>query len=246
MGFGTESEALYGELIEELRERRDLERASASMYYHKTEGHRSYGLRKADFEELLQRYRPHFLGLPLDDRLHLARRLYRSGLSEEVAFGQTLLEISLKDIGPDQFRFLDEVAGSLNSWSSTDWFCIRIMQPLLMAYRQATLELLCAWNRSGSLWKRRASVVAFTRRIGRSGDFAEEALKLCETLVWDREDMVRKGVGWALKDNMRGAPGKVKPYVKDLRRRGVSSIITLYAIRDLKGRERREFLRIRP
>ena len=39
---------------------------------------------------------------------------------------------------------------------------------------------------------------------------------------------------------------RVLDYVKSLRRRGVSSTITLYAIRDLKGEERREVLSIKP
>jgi hypothetical protein len=55
---------------------------------------------------------------------------------------------------------------------------------------------------------------------------------------------VRKGVGWALKDVMRGDPDQVLAYVKELRRRGVSAVITLYAIRDLKGAERADVLRV--
>jgi 3-methyladenine DNA glycosylase AlkD len=85
-------------------------------------------------------------------------------------------------------------------------------------------------------------VVAFVRKIGESGEFTEEALRLCENLVGDPEDLVRKGVGWALKDVMRGDRERVLAYVKDLRRRGVSATITLYAIRDLRGAERDEML----
>lgn len=54
------------------------------------------------------------------------------------------------------------------------------------------------------MWKRRVSVVAFVRKIGESGKFTNEALMLCENLIWDKEDMVQKGVGWCLKDVMRG------------------------------------------
>jgi 3-methyladenine DNA glycosylase AlkD len=67
---------------------------------------------------------------------------------------------------------------------------------------------------------------------------------LCENLLWDKEDLVQKGVGWALKDGMRGARDQVQDYVESLRRRGVSAVITLYAIRDLKGTERQEILKI--
>ena len=44
---------------------------------------------------------------------------------------------------------------------------------------------------------------------------------------------------------VRGDHDKVLTYVKDLRRQGVPSTITLYAIRDLKGEERQAVLAIK-
>jgi len=85
----------------------------------------------------------------------------------------------------------------------------------------------------------------FVRKIGASGEFTDEALELCQNLIWDEDDLVQKGVGWALKDTMRGANEQVIEDVKDLRRWGVPSTITLYAIRDLKGGERKAVLAIR-
>jgi len=108
------------------------------------------------------------------------------------------------------------------------------------------LRLLQKWNRSQNMWKRRASIVAFVWKIGSSGEFTDEALDLCENLIWDEEELVLKGVGWALRDNMQGAKNRVIEYVKSLRRRGVSSKVTLYAVENLKGKERKEVLRIKP
>jgi 3-methyladenine DNA glycosylase AlkD len=88
-------------------------------------------------------------------------------------------------------------------------------------------------------------VVTFTRKTAENGRFIDTALELCNNLIWDSEDLVRKGVGWALKDNMRFDKKRVLEYVRGLRRKGVSSTITLYAIRDLKGEQRREVLRIK-
>ena len=95
------------------------------------------------------------------------------------------------------------------------------------------------------MWKRRASVTAFVRKVGESGNYTEEALAFCENLIWAKEDLVQKGVGWCLKDVMRGDQKKVFKYVKDLRKRGVPSTITLYAIRDLKGTKRQEVLKVK-
>ena len=88
-------------------------------------------------------------------------------------------------------------------------------------------------------------MVPFVRKAAKSGEFTDEVLHLCDNLIWDEEDIVQKGVGWALKDNLRPAPDRIIPYIKDLRRRGVSSTITLYAIRDLKGAKRQEVLEIK-
>ncbi len=87
--------------------------------------------------------------------------------------------------------------------------------------------------------------MVFTRRLAKDGQFIDEALDLCEQLIWDEDDLVRKGVGWALKDNMKADKDRVLSYVKDLRRRRVSSVITLYAIRGLKGEEKKDVLRIK-
>ena len=138
------------------------------------------------------------------------------------------------------------MAGRFTGWSHVDDVCIAVIQPLLRAHRSETLALLERWNGSANRWKRRASVVAFVRKIGESGEFTEDALRLCENLAFDRQDLVRKGVGWALKDLMRGDRERVLEYVKELRRRGASSTVTLYAIRDLDGRERQEVLAVRP
>ena len=119
------------------------------------------------------------------------------------------------------------------------------MQPLLWRYRKETLELLEEWSRSPIRWKRRASVVTFVRKVAESGEFTEEVISLCENLIWDEEDIVLKGVGWVLKDNLRSAPDRIFLYIKDLRRRGVSSMITLYAIRDLRGVKRQEVLAVK-
>jgi len=44
---------------------------------------------------------------------------------------------------------------------------------------------------------------------------------------------------------MRGSKQKVLDYVKQIRKAGVPAVITLYDIRDLKGKERQEVLSIR-
>ena len=190
-------------------------------------------------------YRARIKAFSLEDRLDLADELFGMRIGELGHSPIYALALSVRELGPQHFERLDRMADGFTGWSHVDDFCISVLQPLLIAHRAETLELLERWNRSPNRWKRRASVVAFVRKVGESGEFTEEALRLCENLVGDREDLVQKGVGWALKDVMRGDRERVLGYVKELRRRGAPATITLYAIRDLRGPERERVLGVR-
>ena len=181
-----------------------------------------------------------------DGRRDLALALYRIGGIKEEHFANCVLEDRVNELGAEHAEYLDTLAGLLSEWGTTDEFCIVLLQPYLRNHPEQALELVRRWNSSRHIWKRRASVVTFTRKVGESGMYTSVVLELCEPLLFDPEDLVRKGVGWALKDNLRGDRATVLAYVKELRRRGVSSVITLYAIRDLRGEERDAVLAIRP
>jgi len=240
-------ERLYSQIVVELEKKADTEGVEREMYYHKTvgEGFKAYGISAPEFYEIAKKYRSTFKRLNFEERVALAERFFRSGYGGQMSFGIALLKLNVKEMRLSDFGVLEMVGDCLNNWGSTDGFCTDVLQPLLLMCPEEVLKILRRWNESQSLWKRRASVVAFTRKIGESGKFTKEALELCDRLIWDKEDYVRKGVGWALKDVMRGNKKRVLEYVKGLRRKGVPSVITLYAIRDLEGMERKEVLDVK-
>ena len=193
----------------------------------------------------MKEFRPRFLKLKLPERLELAQQLLGKHIGELGHAGIYVLTLSVEQLQTRHFPLLDAVADDFRSWSHIDHFCTEVMAPLLFKFSEKTLALLEKWNHSPNRFKRRASVVAFTHNVAKSAKFTDQVLRLCENLIRDDEDIVRKGVGWALKDNMRSAPKRILPFVKDLRRRGVSSTITLYAIRDLKPAQRKKVLAIK-
>ncbi|MBN2180481.1 MAG: DNA alkylation repair protein [Sedimentisphaerales bacterium] len=213
--------------------------------FHKHDEFLSYSLKAPDFHRLMKEFTPRFLGLGLSDRLNLAAKLLNKHVGEMGHAGIFILILSVEQLRPRHFRRLDVMVEDFRSWSHVDYFGIEVMGPLLLRYRDETLALLEGWNCSPNRFKRRASVVVFTRDVAKSARFTEDAIRLCDNLIWDNEDIVRKGVGWALKDNMRSSPEQILVYVKNLRRRGVSSTITLYAIRDLNPAQRKEVLAIK-
>jgi len=213
--------------------------------YHKHNEYISYGLKTAVFHRLMKEFRPKFLKLTLPQRLELATKLLETRIGELGHVGIYVLSISSEQLSLKHFPILDAAADNFTSWSHVDVFCTAVTPDLLFKYPKQMLRFLEKWNHSPNRFKRRASVVTFIQDVAKSGQFLDDALRLCENLVWDQEDIVRKGVGWALKINMQYSPKRVLNYVKDLRRRGVSSTITLYAIEKLDPAVRKEVLAIK-
>jgi 3-methyladenine DNA glycosylase AlkD len=239
------SEKLIADFHQAIKNTTGRQQPLSDRQFHKHDEYLSYGLKASEFREMLKEFRPQFLKLSFQERMDLALQLLQENIGELGHVGLHIITLSVKDLGPTHFVYLDGLPEHFRSWSHVDHLSLGVMQPLLQRYRKETLKLLEEWSRSPIRWKRRASVVPFVRKIAKSGEFTKEIIHLCENLIWDEEDIVQKGVGWVLKDNLRSAPDLILPYIKDLRRRGVSSTITLYAIRDLKGVKRQEVLAVK-
>jgi 3-methyladenine DNA glycosylase AlkD len=245
-------EKLY-EIIKEELEKEAINKFESKEEYlswnqkiYEKRGYKSYGLRVPDIDKIVKKHLNEFNELSFEERINLARKFYEADFIAQTSFGLKLLEINLLRLTPQSFEILDEFCGYLTHWGPTDSFSLNIMQPLLKKYPTEVKTLLEQWNKSNHTWKKRASVVTFTRKVGAEGKYVDFILELCNNLIWEKEDLVRKAVGWALKDNMIGKnKDKVLNYVKELRKKGVSSTITLYAIRNIKGKERQEILKIK-
>ena len=222
------------------------EPAAGSIFNKPGEEYVAYGITAPELRRAWKPFRSRILALSLAERLDLAARLLEAHVGEIGHAGIHALALGVQELGPKDFAALDRMLDDFRGWSHVDDFCGSVLQPLLERHPGAVLKLLDRWTRSRNRWKRRSSVVVFTRKVGESGRYTDTALDFCGRLAFDPEDLVQKGVGWALKDCLRGAPERVLAFVKDLRRRGASSTVTLYAIRDLRGPQREEVLAIKP
>src|SRR3989344_4746960 len=232
---------IYREIKAELDRNKNNKRAISNKRFHKYEI-QELGVEIKIRNSILKKFRVRIKNLSCKEALILARKLYTAKIEEFAHVGNYILQIKLGCLGMKQLSYLDKNLGYLKSWSSIDDFCINVLQPILLQRPKETIDLLRKCNKSKNMWKRRASVVVFVRKIGESGKFTAIVLKLCDNLIYDREDLVRKGVGWALKDNMRGNKEKVFAYIKNLRKKEISPTIIIYAIRDLKNTEKKEIL----
>lgn len=203
--------------------------------------YKSYGVRAAGKKAIISKFKKEIRSLPQEEQLALARRLIESEYGEQQSVGLFILEKFPDYFAPERFGELDSLVRCLRGWSKVDSFTGSLLRDVLFLHREPFLELVREWNHDADMWLRRTSVVLFTRKVAKSGEFLDEGLAMIANLIHAEEDLVQKGVGWALKDLMKADKPRVLEIVRAYKNTGVSGVIWRYAIRDLDKQERKDF-----
>jgi 3-methyladenine DNA glycosylase AlkD len=136
-----------------------------------------------------------FADLPLQE----AGTLLNSGIHEERLLALLIL-VRMFDRGDDFIRqaiynlYLKNMS-FVNNWDLVDLSAPCIVGPYLADRSRAPLYRLA---KSKNLWERRIAIMS-TFHFIKKGEFSE-TLKIAETLLRDRQDLIHKSVGWMLRE----------------------------------------------
>jgi len=113
-------------------------------------------------------------------------------------------------------RLFDQ--GYIRDWNVCDWFCVKVLGPLVERQGETCARAISGWREAGSVWRRRASVVAFAN-LASEGDrnfvgFTEMVLDNCSHLLGSQERFVQTGVGWILRELSRSDESRVVGFVE--------------------------------
>ena len=113
-------------------------------------------------------------------------------------------------------RLFDQ--GYIRDWNVCDWFCVKVLGPLVKHQGEACARAISEWREADSVWQRRASVVAFVN-LAKEGDgnfvgFTEMVLANCDQLLGSQERFAQTGVGWILRELGRSDEGRVLGFVE--------------------------------
>jgi 3-methyladenine DNA glycosylase AlkD len=108
--------------------------------------------------------------------------------------------------------------GYICDWSICDWFCVKVLGPLVEQQGKSCARAISEWREAQSVWQHRASVVAFAN-LASNGDrnfpsFTEMALDNCSHLLGSQERFAQTGVGWVLRELSRSDHGRVIAFVE--------------------------------
>ena len=145
----------------------------------------------------------------LREQLNIAAALVREDFAEDKFAGAILMQKYLVGRGCDGdiLSAAEKLfsGGAFYDWSTTDWFCVRVLAPVLKNGGMQTAKRLSGWKTSPNLWQRRASLVPF-RAV--AGDETYHALigRAISTLVVERERFIQTAIGWLLSDISKTHP----------------------------------------
>jgi len=147
--------------------------------------------------------------LPDRDALALAASLIRQTHAEDKFAGIFYIQKFLqKRIGADTLLDTAECLftdGAFFDWSTTDWFCVRVLGPLIKHHGHTVAGRIASWCRNSGMWHRRASIVPFRSVIG-DQSFHPLVDTTIATLVREQERFIQTGIGWVVSDLSKTHP----------------------------------------
>ncbi|MDQ0382174.1 DNA alkylation repair protein [Amycolatopsis thermophila] len=97
-------------------------------------------------------------------------------------------------------------------WDYVDEIAIRRIGPILRAEPGRLTPVMRQWARDADTWRRRTAVIC---QVGAKENTHRDLLThAVEANQDDRDFFLRKGIGWALRDYSRTAPGWVRAFVE--------------------------------
>jgi 3-methyladenine DNA glycosylase AlkD len=98
------------------------------------------------------------------------------------------------------------------NWATTDAICGALIGPLLLQHPQLC-EQMRGWARHRNMWVRRASIVGLIP-CARRGESLDRLYDIARGLHGDREDLIQKAVGWALREAGKTDMPRLERYLR--------------------------------
>ena len=153
----------------------------------------------------------------LDFLLQVADKLFVGRNLEEKTFAVFLLEKTTEEFGESEFRLFESWLPRISSWADHDGLVHYLIAPMIAAKPTRSVRVF-VWAKSPNRWHRRAACVALIQGA-RKKMFFPEIKRLSDLLLSDKDDMVRKGLGWLLRETAKADAKRTVPYLMIIRER---------------------------
>ncbi len=189
---------------------------SAEVQWFFKEEVKSRGWYTAELRKVAVRFRRTIrreLGLPF--LLRVSDKLFAGRILEEKVFAVLLLEKETGQLGDADFRMFESWLDRVSSWADHDALVHSLIAPMVSS-KPARVKNVFRWAKSHNRWHRRAACVALIQGT-RQKMFLPEIKRLSNSLLSDQDDIVKKGLGWLLRETAKANPKQAVPYLLSIR-----------------------------
>ena len=178
----------------------------------------SRGWRTAELRKVARRFRRTIVNeFGVDYLVKVADELFVGAVLEERAFAVLLLEGMTAQFGRDEFRLFESWLDRVTSWADHDALVHDLIGPMVAA-EDRYLSRLPVWAKKKTIWHRRAAAVSLIHSTRQHKNFGE-IQGVTELLLGSDDDMVRKGLGWLLREAAKANPDETVAYLMTIRDR---------------------------
>ena len=175
----------------------------------------------------------------LDFLVAVADQLFLGSVLEEKIAAIFLLEKLDAQFGDNEYKLFASWLDRISSWADHDALVHYCIAPMV-ARKPARLKTVFRWAKSADRWHRRAACVALIRGA-REKVFFREIIELADLLLADQDDMVKKGLGWLLRETAKYDAKRTVVYLMKIRRRA-SRLVLRTACETLPATMRKQVL----
>ncbi len=93
-------------------------------------------------------------------------------------------------------------AGYIYDWNVCDWFCVKVLGPLIKIEGDYSAKAISDWHQEQNLWQARASLIAFVNLV-RNDHYYDLINSASDKLIRREERFVKTAVGWILREISR-------------------------------------------
>jgi 3-methyladenine DNA glycosylase AlkD len=185
---------------------------------------KSYGWRTGDLRRAVVRKRHEILKqFDLKFLLQVADNLFTGNINEEKNTAIFLLEDLTDKFDDPEFRWFESWLSRISNWSDHDALVHYLIGPMIAA-KPSRAKNVFRWAKSPDRWHRRAACVALIQGTRRKM-FFPEIVRLSEQLLDDTDEIVRKGLGWLLRETAKADPKRSVQHLRRIRGRAPRMLI---------------------
>ncbi len=130
--------------------------------------------------------------------VQVADQLFRGNVLEEKVFAVLMLQGIVDEFGNSEFKLFESWLDRISSWADHDGLVHYLLGPMIAADPRR-LSRPPRWAKAKSRWHRRAAAVSLIHSTRQHRNF-EHIQRVTEMLLSSDDDIVRKGLGWLLRE----------------------------------------------